>query len=65
MCESRAVLVKGSSETTVLEDVVYLEPIDGGVRLRNIEGKTLELKNVRIRGIDFLKHMIYLEEAGS
>ncbi|HDD25733.1 MAG TPA: CooT family nickel-binding protein [Acidilobales archaeon] len=60
MCESKAVVVKGSKEELILDDVVMLEILGDRLRLVNIEGKEKLITEYRLGRIDFIGHKIYL-----
>jgi len=60
VCESRAILLIDGEERTVLDDVVDLVVLeDGSVKLVNIEGRELVLRDAALYRIDFINHRIY------
>jgi predicted RNA-binding protein len=64
MCESNVYLVEGDEEVLLMEDVGWLE-IDGAtVLLKDIMGVEKTLQG-RIVYIDFVRHHIVIEPAGS
>ena len=63
MCESKAVLIRNGKEEVLMENVVYLSPGADAVVLRDITGSEKRVEKVRLKYIDFLKHVIYFESA--
>ncbi len=60
MCESRAVVVTNGSEQLLLDDVVELRVLDdGSIKLVNIEGREMILRDLSLHRIDFVNHRIY------
>ena len=61
MCESNAFLKKGDSEELLLENVSYLKPEEGNIRLTSLLGEEKTLKG-EIVEIDLMAHKIVLAE---
>jgi len=60
VCESKAVIVTGSGEEELMDDVAVLEVRDDStVVLRDILGRVKEVGGLRLKRIDFVKHVIY------
>jgi predicted RNA-binding protein len=60
MCQATVYLVQDGQEEEIMRDVILLEPADNGVRLATFFEEP-RLVHGRIRGIDFLKHRVFLE----
>ncbi len=55
MCESRAVVVTDGSEQLLLDDVVELRVLDdGSIKLVNIEGREMILRDLSLHRIDIV-----------
>ncbi len=57
MCESNAFLRDGDEERLVMEDVSFVEPVEGGYRLRGLFGEETVVRG-RLEEINLLKHKI-------
>lgn len=60
MCESNAFLRKDGRDTMILEDVTFVRPDDGEIRLTSLFGDEKIVKG-RIVEIDLMSHKIVLE----
>jgi len=58
MCQAKAYL----DEHPIMEEVIWLEPIQEGFLLRDLFGESREVRGT-LRGIDLLKHRIILSSA--
>lgn len=59
MCQATVYL----GEEIVAEDVVWLQPVEGGVQVKTFFDEPHMVRGV-IKGIDFLKHRVLLEQIG-
>jgi predicted RNA-binding protein len=59
MCQAIVYL----GEEVMAEDVVWLEPVEGGVQVTTFFDEPQVVRGV-IKGIDFLKHRVLLERIG-
>lgn len=59
MCQATVYL----GEEVVAEDVVWLQPAEGGVQVTTFFEEPQVVHGV-IKGIDFLKHRVLLEQVG-
>jgi len=60
MCESNVYLERDGGEKLVASEVAYLAVKNGKIILLDINSKRIELENVVIKYIDFLKHKVVL-----
>ncbi len=60
MCESNVYLERDGKEELVASEVAYLTVENGKIILLDINSKRIELENVVIKYIDFLKHKVVL-----
>ncbi|NOY45882.1 MAG: CooT family nickel-binding protein [Deltaproteobacteria bacterium] len=61
MCESNAFLVRGDEEELVLEEVTFMEPVEGGYRLRNLFGEETVVSG-RLQEVNLIKHKIVFRD---
>ncbi|ADL07579.1 CooT family nickel-binding protein [Thermosediminibacter oceani] len=61
MCESRAVMLEDGREKELMENVIYLEPRNGSIFLRDFLGREMTVE-ARIKEIKLLDHEIVLEK---
>ncbi len=61
MCESHAYVIRNGQEEKVLEDVTFIKPEDGSIRLQNLFGKEITIKG-HIEEIRLMDHKILLKE---
>ncbi|MHB8763093.1 MAG: CooT family nickel-binding protein [Deferrisomatales bacterium] len=61
MCEANAYLRRGDTEELLLEEVVVVEPEEGGFRLRNLFGEESVVRG-RLAEVNLLKHRIVFSE---
>ena len=57
MCESNAFLRRGEDDELLLEEVVVIEPVDGGFRLRSLFGEETVVRGT-LEEINLLKHRV-------
>jgi predicted RNA-binding protein len=62
MCESHAYVIRGDREEKVLDDVTFLRPENGSVRLRNLFGEEITIRGT-IEKILFMDHKILIRES--
>ena len=60
MCQTVAYVVEEGKETAVLQDVVSVVPIAGGIRMMNLFGEEKVVQG-RIKQIDLLTHRILIQ----
>jgi predicted RNA-binding protein len=61
MCESNAFYRRGEAEEPLMQEVVTVEPVEGGYRLRSLFGEEAVVKG-RIVEINLLRHKILFTE---
>jgi predicted RNA-binding protein len=65
MCQTVAYIVEEGKEVAVLQDVVSVVPMEGGIRMVNLFGEEKVIRG-RIRQIDLLTHRILIQpDAGA
>ncbi|MGQ9628352.1 MAG: CooT family nickel-binding protein [Anaerolineae bacterium] len=64
MCETSVYAIKGGKEEKILEDVILMQPEEGGILMSTLLGER-KLVPGRISRIDFLKHVAYITEEPS
>ena len=57
VCESNAFFRRGEEEELLLEEVVMIEPVEGGFRLRSLFGEETVVRGV-LEEINLLKHRV-------
>ena len=57
MCESNAFLRRGDEDELILEEVVVIEPVEEGFRLRSLFGEETLVKGA-LEEINLLKHRV-------
>ncbi len=62
VCESSAYIRRGDDEELVLRDVTWLEPVEGGYRVRSLFGEETVVSG-RIAELNLLKHKIVFVES--
>ena len=62
MCESNAFIRRGEKEELLLEEVVWMEPVEGGFRLRSLFGEETVVMGT-LQEINLLKHRVVFREA--
>jgi len=60
MCESTAYTIKNGKEEVVLENVDFLESLEGSVKLVNLFGEEKVVKG-RVKSLSLVDHKIILE----
>ncbi len=60
MCQTVAYVVEEGKEVAVLQDVVSVVPMEGGVRMVNLFGEERVVPG-RIKQIDLLTHRIIIQ----
>ncbi|MBI5441829.1 MAG: CooT family nickel-binding protein [Deltaproteobacteria bacterium] len=63
MCESNAYVRRGEAEELLLQEVVIVEPAEGGYRLRSLFGEETLVQG-RLEEVNLLKHKILFSEEG-
>lgn len=61
MCESNAYVRRSGVEELLLQEVVVVEPIEGGFRLRSLFGEETVVHG-KLEEVNLLKHKILFEE---
>ncbi len=61
MCESNAYLRRDGGEELLLREVVMVEPIEGGFRLRSLFGEEAVVRG-SLEEMNLLKHKILFRE---
>jgi len=64
VCEAKVYIVKNSNEEQIMRDVVLIQPEGDVCLLVNLLGEQ-RLVRGHIEKIDFLRHTVYLSQAGS
>ena len=64
MCESNAYLKDGENEVMLMESVDTIEPCEDGLKLMDIFGKQMFIKD-KIKDMTLLNHRIILEKINS
>jgi len=59
MCQATVYLTQDGQDEEVMQDVVLLEPVEGGLRLQAFFEEPVVVK-ARVSRIDFLKHSVTL-----
>jgi predicted RNA-binding protein len=60
MCESNAYLRRQAGEELLLREVVVVEPVEGGYRLRSLFGEETIVRG-RLEEVNLLKHKILFQ----
>jgi predicted RNA-binding protein len=59
MCQATVYLTQDGEDKEIMRDVIFLEPVEGGLRLQAFFEEPVILQ-ARIERIDFLKHTVTL-----
>jgi len=62
MCESNAYVRRAAGEELLLSEVVVVEPLEGGYRLRSLFGEEAVVRG-ELEEVNLLKHRILFREA--
>jgi len=60
MCQATVYL----DDERVMQDVIWLEPTEGGFKMRTFFGEPMTVKG-KLKGIDLLKHRVLLSSEGA